>query len=159
MGIPTVYEVDDLIFDPTAFPDPLETYGDAITAQEHFELRAGVALVRHAASSCDAGIARTRELGCSSSWRGSLRGGPGLPQWTLKVVNRCRAGFNPATSSRTRNCTRHHVLRKWHACAWRDFRNLLLPALTRMMADTRRSASSSADTFLRRIFPPVFLVG
>ncbi len=61
MGIPTYYEIDDLIFD-NAYPDPIETYGGAVTAEEYAGLRFGVPLFREAMRRCDYGISSTSHL-------------------------------------------------------------------------------------------------
>ena len=62
LGIPTMYEVDDLVFQPAYFPDSLESYAGTITSEQHGELRAGAALARHALRSCDFGLASTEHL-------------------------------------------------------------------------------------------------
>jgi glycosyltransferase involved in cell wall biosynthesis len=62
LGLPVVYEIDDLVFDPAHFPDALDSYGGTIDAEKHFELRAGVALVRSFIALCDYGIASTQGL-------------------------------------------------------------------------------------------------
>jgi glycosyltransferase involved in cell wall biosynthesis len=62
LGIPVAYEIDDLVFDAAHFPDALESYGGTITAEKHFELRSGVALVTSLMALCDYGIASTEGL-------------------------------------------------------------------------------------------------
>jgi len=62
LGLPSIYEIDDLVFDAAHFPDALESYGGTIDAQKHFELRAGVALVKSFMALCDYGIASTQGL-------------------------------------------------------------------------------------------------
>jgi glycosyltransferase involved in cell wall biosynthesis len=62
LGLPVVYEIDDLVFDAASFPEALESYGGTIDAQKHFELRAGVALVRSFMALCDYGLASTQGL-------------------------------------------------------------------------------------------------
>jgi glycosyltransferase involved in cell wall biosynthesis len=61
-NIPTVYEIDDLVFEADHFPDEFESYSGTISAEKHFELRSGVALVRSFISLCDFGIASTPAL-------------------------------------------------------------------------------------------------
>jgi len=60
--IPTVYEIDDLVFDERYFPDDLSSYEGTITEEQHFGLRCGVALVREFIRLCDFGIASTNQL-------------------------------------------------------------------------------------------------
>ena len=62
LGVTTMYEIDDLVFDPKNFPDSLESYGNTITEEQHFELRAGVTLVQYIIRLCDVGIASTEHL-------------------------------------------------------------------------------------------------
>ncbi|CZT37349.1 glycosyltransferase [Rhizobium sp. 9140] len=62
MGIPSFYDIDDLIFDENEFPPPLSTYAGAITAEQHAEIACGVPLFRHAMSLCDYGIVSTPTL-------------------------------------------------------------------------------------------------
>ncbi len=61
LGIPTFYDVDDLIF-TTAFPDKYESYGGQITYDEYVGLQYGVPLYRHALGLCDFGISSTSPL-------------------------------------------------------------------------------------------------
>ncbi len=136
IGVPTVYEVDDLVFDPAAFPEPLEAYDGAITAEEHFGLRAGVALVRHAAACCDAAIASTE--GVAACLRGLVRSG---------VVLVHRNGLSDALAARARASVPRSPppegvpITLFYGSGTRahgaDFRNLLAPALTRLMAERR----------------------
>lgn len=62
MGVPTYYEIDDLLFDPAAYPPPLSTYGGAIGEEEHTGLRFSVPLFRLALSLCDRAISSTPAL-------------------------------------------------------------------------------------------------
>ncbi len=62
LGIPTYYDVDDLIFDPRYFPDSLESYEGQITRGDYNGLMYGVPLIRHAMSLCKYGIASTPPL-------------------------------------------------------------------------------------------------
>lgn len=61
-GVPSFYEIDDLVFDPDYFPPPYETYADQITPAQHRDLACGVPLYSHAMSLCDYAIASTRTL-------------------------------------------------------------------------------------------------
>ena len=61
LGIPTFYDIDDLVFTPD-FPDDFESYEGQIDHATFVGLRCGVPLYRHAASLCDFGITSTRPL-------------------------------------------------------------------------------------------------
>ncbi len=132
MGVPTVYEIDDLMFDETEFPDALESYAGAISPDEHFGLRAGTALVRHAITACDAAIASTQAL--AERMRNLVRS-------HITIVH--RNGLSASLGAIARTCipspptpagapvtlfygsgTRAHGA---------DFRDLLLPALASLM--------------------------
>jgi len=62
LGIPTYYEIDDLVFDPASYPDPLASFEGQISKEEYTGLLAGVPLFRYAMSLCDHGIASTAPL-------------------------------------------------------------------------------------------------
>ena len=61
-GLVTFYEIDDLLFDPELFPEPLSDYAGQITAEQHVELSLGVPLFRKAIEACDYAIASTPTL-------------------------------------------------------------------------------------------------
>ena len=61
MGVPTIYDIDDLIFDERFYPEPFQTYGD-VTKEFYCSLQLGVPLFRFAMSLCDYGIASTSAL-------------------------------------------------------------------------------------------------
>ena len=61
LGIPTFYDIDDLVFTPD-FPDDFESYEGQIDHATFVGLRCGVPLYHHALSLCDFGIASTRPL-------------------------------------------------------------------------------------------------
>jgi glycosyltransferase involved in cell wall biosynthesis len=61
MGVPSFYDIDDLIFDAEHYPEPFETYGDA-TREFYESLQIGVPLFRAAMALCDHGIASTTAL-------------------------------------------------------------------------------------------------
>ena len=133
-GVPTVYEVDDFIFDPEAFPDPLAAYDGEITAEEHFGLRAGVALVRHAASSCDLALASTEAL--AARLRPLVRSGTALVH---------RNGLSASLASIARGAAPRLALAEprtvtlFYGSGTRahgaDFRALLEPAVSRAMRE------------------------
>jgi glycosyltransferase involved in cell wall biosynthesis len=62
MGVPTYYEIDDLIFDAEQYPDTLESYGGLLSAEEYEAIVFGVPLFRAAMQLCDYGIASTTPL-------------------------------------------------------------------------------------------------
>ncbi|TCP74189.1 glycosyltransferase involved in cell wall biosynthesis [Rhizobium sp. PP-CC-2G-626] len=62
LGIPSFYDIDDLIFDEDMFPPPLSTYAGTISKLQHAEIACGVPLFRHAMSLCDFGIVSTATL-------------------------------------------------------------------------------------------------
>ena len=61
-GVPAVYEIDDLVFDPTAYPEDLASFGGRIDATEHLWLRYGVPMFRQALALCDFALASTDHL-------------------------------------------------------------------------------------------------
>src|ERR1700730_3151209 len=61
LGIPTYYEVDDLIFDAAHYPDTFESYEDQISKAEYNGLLYGVPLFNYAGL-CEHGIASTMPL-------------------------------------------------------------------------------------------------
>ena len=62
LGIPTVYDIDDLIFDADHYPPSLESYAGQIDALTHAGLAASVPLYDYAMSLCDYGISSTNAL-------------------------------------------------------------------------------------------------
>lgn len=62
LGLPTYYDIDDLIFDPAHFPPSFESYENQITSDDYAGLLYGVPLFRHAMSLCDYGVTSTNEL-------------------------------------------------------------------------------------------------
>lgn len=62
LGVPTFYEIDDLLFDPAAYPDPFESFEGQITPAEYAGLQYGVPLFRYAMGLCETGLASTPAL-------------------------------------------------------------------------------------------------
>ena len=56
-GIPTVFEADGPVFDPSCLPPPLASYDGFLAPSLHDELRLACALYRALATRCDIGIA------------------------------------------------------------------------------------------------------
>ncbi|MCJ2084035.1 glycosyltransferase [Methylobacterium sp. J-090] len=73
LGLPTFYEIDDLLFEPASYPDPFESFEGQITQKDYVELQYGVPLFRYALRLCDAGIASTPAL--AEAMRPHLRSG------------------------------------------------------------------------------------
>lgn len=62
LGIPTFYDIDDLIFDSACYPDPYEFFCGTISESSYRELMVGTILYREAMALCDFGIASTPAL-------------------------------------------------------------------------------------------------
>ena len=62
LGVPTLYETDELTIDPRLAPPPLPAFEGRIGERVHEDLVFGVALYRAAATLCDHGLAPTRAL-------------------------------------------------------------------------------------------------
>src|ERR1700730_1821258 len=62
LGIPTYYEVDDLIFDAAHYPDTFESYEDQISKAEYNGLLFWVPLFTYEMGLCEHGIASTAPL-------------------------------------------------------------------------------------------------
>jgi glycosyltransferase involved in cell wall biosynthesis len=62
LGIPTYYELDDLIFDAAHYPDTFESYEGQVSKADYNGLLFGVPLYRFAMGLCDHGIASTQPL-------------------------------------------------------------------------------------------------
>ena len=62
LGIPTRYDIDDLIFDARHYPEPIDTYDETVTPAFHARLALGVPLFRAAMALCDTGLAPTTAL-------------------------------------------------------------------------------------------------
>ena len=62
LGIPTLYDIDDLIFEGAHYPEPIETYGGVIDHNFYCMLQMGVPLFRAAMALCDVALASTTEL-------------------------------------------------------------------------------------------------
>lgn len=61
-GLPTYYDIDDLIFDGDNFPPALSTYAGTISSREHAEIACGVPMFAFAMSLCKFGIVSTNAL-------------------------------------------------------------------------------------------------
>jgi len=61
-GIPTFYEIDDLLFDENLFPPPFESYAGQISYEQYSSMATDVPLLSHAMSLCRFGLASTTAL-------------------------------------------------------------------------------------------------
>jgi glycosyltransferase involved in cell wall biosynthesis len=62
LGLPTIYEIDDLVFDPSVYPDSFESFEGQITVPQHIGLQYDAPLFRYALQACDVGLASTASL-------------------------------------------------------------------------------------------------
>jgi len=62
LGRPTIYEIDDLLFDAEHYPEPLSAFGGNISEKEHCGLRLSTPLTAGMAKVCSHGIASTETL-------------------------------------------------------------------------------------------------
>lgn len=62
MGLPTWYEIDDLLFDSAVYPDPLASFEGQISPAEYAGLQFGVPLFRYAMAQCEHALASTPAL-------------------------------------------------------------------------------------------------
>ncbi|ANI78454.1 glycosyltransferase [Sphingobium sp. EP60837] len=62
MDLDTYYEIDDLIFDASCYPDPFSSFEGQVSATEYAGLQFGVPLFRYAMSMCKGSIASTPAL-------------------------------------------------------------------------------------------------
>ena len=62
LGVRTVYEIDDLVFDPADYPEPFAHFEGEISPDLYVELQVGVPLFRFAMGLCDVGLASTPTL-------------------------------------------------------------------------------------------------
>ncbi|MEH6721811.1 MAG: glycosyltransferase [Aurantimonas endophytica] len=64
LGLPTIYEIDDLIFEQDHYPPSHSSYGGLINEGEYAGLLTGTPLFKTAMANCDYGIASTPSLAC-----------------------------------------------------------------------------------------------
>ncbi len=132
LGILTIYDIDDLIFDARFYPEPLATYEGQVTKAEYRGLQSGVPLFRYAATACDVGLSSTAALAAH------LR-----PLVRSKQCHVLRNGFDTRNSrflayprqpfSKTTVTIFYGSGTKAHS---QDFRELLAPALLQLFAQT-----------------------
>ncbi|MGY2049177.1 glycosyltransferase [Methylobacterium sp. JK268] len=73
LGLPTVYDIDDLVFDPIHSPGPYADFEGQISPEEYVGLLLAVPLFRFALSRCEEGFASTPAL--AEAMRPLLRSG------------------------------------------------------------------------------------
>ncbi|TXM94241.1 glycosyltransferase [Methylobacterium sp. WL116] len=129
LGIPTIYEIDDLLFDPAYYPDPFESFEGQITSAEYRGLQYGVPLFRYAMRQCEVGLASTPAL--AQAMRPLVRSGVchvlrnGLDERNAPFLDRARMPF--CTSAVTifyGSGTKAHN---------RDFTDIAAPALLEVL--------------------------
>ncbi|MCJ2037347.1 glycosyltransferase [Methylobacterium sp. J-068] len=62
LGIVTIYDIDDLVFDQRHFPPALATYSGQLAEADHASMACGVSLFAHAPTLCRYGMVSTRSL-------------------------------------------------------------------------------------------------
>lgn len=101
LGIPTIYEIDDLLFDSALYPDPFESFEGQITSAEYIGLQYGVPLFRYAMRQCEVGLASTPAL--AQAMRPLVRSGichvlrNGLDERNAPFLDRPPMPFCPST--------------------------------------------------------------
>ncbi len=155
--IPTVYEIDDLVFDADNFPDEYESYGGMISREKHFELRSGVALVRGFIAFCDYGIASTPAL--RSALAKVVKTGKVAVHRNVLAMNLMRVAreAGSARSKKLDGITTTIFYGSGTLAHARDFTDQVQPALQRLMrqsTDVRFVACGHVDVaVLEKAFP------
>ena len=62
LGVPTYYDIDDLLFEPTEFPDTFESYAGLISPEQYRSLMFDTPMIGAAMGMCDYGVASTTPL-------------------------------------------------------------------------------------------------
>jgi hypothetical protein len=157
INLPTIYEIDDLVFAPQHFPDTYESYAGAISQEKHFELRCGVALVHGFIALCDYGIASTEELRTELAKvvkTGNVLVHRNLLSQELAVDARSGASMGPKHTGGSSVTIFYGSGTLAHG---RDFHDLVEPALIRLMTENpevRFMACGHVDvTALETAFP------
>ncbi|CAO4172806.1 glycosyltransferase [Methylorubrum populi] len=130
LGLPTIYEIDDMVFDAAVFPDPLESFEGQITSKQYVDLQYGVPLFHYAMRACETGLASTPAL--AERMRLLVRSGVchvlrnGLDARNLPFLRRDRQPFSETSLTIFYGSgTRAHN---------QDFNELAAPGLLAMMA-------------------------
>ena len=67
LGRPTIYEIDDLLFDVEHFPEPIEAYGGNLSLEEYNGLQLSTITTAGLACKCSHGLASTETLAAELS--------------------------------------------------------------------------------------------
>ncbi len=127
LGIVTIYDIDDLVFDSQYFPPGLETYVGLIDARQHASMACGVCLFAEAAALCDYGMASTPSLARHLERR--VRTGTVFHQPNALSSPHLVSMQGEATSSRDAVTIFYGSGTKAHKL---DFERLIEPALARL---------------------------
>lgn len=132
-GVPSFYEIDDLVFDTVHFPPAYETYAGQITPAQHRDMACGVPLYAHAMALCDYAIGSTRVL-CERMAK-IVRSGRAFEHHNALGLLHLEAMDEYATRP-ARTATRPLVLfyGSGTLAHKEDFHTLLEPALARILA-------------------------
>lgn len=132
LGLVTFYDCDDLIFDASQFPPPLDTYAGQVTADQHAIMACGVPLFAHAMALCDYGIASTPTL--QATMAPHMRHGQAFLHRNGIGHAHLRAMDHPPTRSDDRVTLLYATGTHAHKS---DFHDILEPALARVLAEYR----------------------
>ncbi|WP_082829879.1 glycosyltransferase [Ectothiorhodospira sp. BSL-9] len=127
----SLYEIDDLLFDPI-YPPPIETYGGYVNLDTYRELTRGMALFNAAARLCRHGIASTEPL------RNRLA--------PLVIEQQCllhRNGLDHLNRFRTQDNTHKQTIDIFYGSGTQahnsDFVELALPAVERILSQNSKA--------------------
>lgn len=129
LGVVTIYDTDDLVFDSEYFPPGLDTYAGLIDARQHASMACGVSLFAEAAALCEYGMASTPSLARHLERRvrtGTVFHHPNALSGAHVVSMQ---GRGPATAARDAVTIFYGSGTKAHKL---DFEQLIEPALARL---------------------------
>lgn len=129
-GIPTFYEIDDLMFDGRYFPDSFESYGGLIDKDVYAGLVTGVALYRAAMALCDYAIASTSTL--ASAMQPHVQSGRAFVHHNMLGLQQTRLAAAPSRSARKSDLV-HLFYGSGTRAHNEDFEIQAAPALARVM--------------------------
>ncbi len=129
-GIPTFYEIDDLVFDGRYFPDSFESYGGLIDRDVYAGLITGAVLHRAAMSLCDYALASTRTL--AAAMQPHVQSGRAFVHHNALGLQQTRLAASPPRPGR-----RDNLVRIFYGSGTRahneDFEIHAAPALAQVM--------------------------
>jgi glycosyltransferase involved in cell wall biosynthesis/tetratricopeptide (TPR) repeat protein len=131
LNVQTIYEIDDLIFDSSVYPDSFDTYGGLITHKEYAGLVTGGPLFYHAMALCDYGLASTPTL--ASEMQKVVKSGQCfVHRNALSSIN-----FRVPSKSYPQNPDVNQIVRLFYGSGTKahnaDFEELLAPALVNIL--------------------------